>query len=75
MTITGGNAILGGGIRNEPTSSLTVIGSVITGNGSAGGRGGGIFILGGPERVSIHRNTVVHLNHPEDLTVSRDSQR
>ncbi len=42
-------------------------GSVITGNGSPRGRGGGIFIEGDSASVSIHRNTVVRQNHPTDI--------
>ena len=43
-------------------------GSVITGNGIADGRGGGIFVSGHSERVVVHRNTVVRQNHPDDFT-------
>ena len=42
-------------------------GSVITGNGSAEGRGGGLYVAGDPAGVSIHGNTVVRQNHPEDV--------
>jgi Right handed beta helix region len=44
-------------------------GSVITGNGSPRGRGGGIFIEGDAARVVIHGNTTVRQNHPTDLDV------
>ena len=40
---------------------------LITGNGSAQGKGGGIFISGNARSVAIHRNTVVRQNHPEDV--------
>jgi hypothetical protein len=49
-------------------SSAQLGGSVITGNGIADGRGGGIFVSGVSERVLIHRNTVVRQNHPDDFT-------
>ena len=42
-------------------------GSVITGNGSPRGQGGGIFVEGDSSHVSIHRNTVVRQNHPTDI--------
>jgi hypothetical protein len=42
-------------------------GSVISGNGSVSGRGGGIFIDGDAARIAVHRNTVVRQNHPDDL--------
>jgi Right handed beta helix region len=42
-------------------------GSVISGNGSVSGRGGGIFINGDAARIAVHRNTVVRQNHPDDL--------
>jgi hypothetical protein len=42
-------------------------GSVISGNGSVVGRGGGIFIDGDAARIAVHRNTVVRQNHPDDL--------
>ena len=44
-------------------------GSVITGNGMADGRGGGIFVSGDPASVVVHPNTVVRQNHPDDLIV------
>jgi hypothetical protein len=47
-------------------SSAQLGGSVITGNGAADGRGGGIFVSGPSESVVVHRNTVVRQNHPDD---------
>ena len=49
-------------------SSAQLGGSVVTGNGIADGRGGGIFVSGHSERVVVHRNTVVRQNHPDDIT-------
>jgi hypothetical protein len=49
--------------------SAQIGGSVITGNTSAEGKGGGVFIRGNPELVAIHRNTIVRRNHPGDLEV------
>lgn len=42
-------------------------GSVVTGNGTAEGTGGGIFIDGDPARIAIHRNSIVRQNHPDDV--------
>lgn len=42
-------------------------GSVVSGNGSVSGRGGGIFIDGDVARIAVHRNTVVRQNHPDDI--------
>ena len=50
-------------------SSAQLGGSVVTGNGIADGRGGGIFVCGNSERVVVHRNTVVRQNHPDDFTI------
>jgi nitrous oxidase accessory protein NosD len=49
-------------------SSAQLGGSVITGNGMAEGRGGGIFVSGQSERVVVHGNTFVRQNHPDDFT-------
>ena len=56
----------GGGIYFRDTARCELGGSVITGNGFPEGKGGGIFIEGDPSALSIHRNTAVRLNHPDD---------
>ena len=61
----------GGGLFIKNAVDCQLGGSVITGNGSADARGGGIFIDGNPAPVSIHRNTEVRRNHPDDLYRSR----
>jgi hypothetical protein len=48
-------------------STAQLGGSVITGNGTAHGRGGGIFVNGHDEGIVVHRNTVVRQNHPDDF--------
>jgi Right handed beta helix region len=57
----------GAGLYFNAPGSCQLGGSVITGNGSPRGRGGGIFVEGDSSCVSIHRNTVVRQNHPTDL--------
>jgi hypothetical protein len=57
----------GAGIYFRESIGAQLGGSVITGNGRAQGRGGGIFISGNARSVAIHRNTVVRQNHPQDL--------
>ncbi|HEX3527627.1 MAG TPA: right-handed parallel beta-helix repeat-containing protein [Thermoanaerobaculia bacterium] len=57
----------GGGIAFKAPLGCQLGGSVITGNGSPQGKGGGIFIEGDAACVSIHRNTVVRQNHPTDF--------
>jgi hypothetical protein len=57
----------GAGIYFKEPLGCQLGGSVITGNGSPSGRGGGIFIEGDASRVVIHRNTVVRRNHPTDV--------
>jgi len=48
-------------------SSARLGGSVITGNGIADGRGGGIFVRGHSEQVVVDRDTVVRRNYPDDF--------
>jgi len=57
----------GGGIYFASPADAQLGGSVITGNGSAEGRGGGVFIADGASAVSIHANTFVRQNHPDDV--------
>ncbi|HYM62240.1 MAG TPA: right-handed parallel beta-helix repeat-containing protein [Thermoanaerobaculia bacterium] len=57
----------GAGLYLIDAGACQIGGSVISGNGSVDGRGGGIFIEGDPAPVSIHRNTVVRQNHPDDV--------
>jgi hypothetical protein len=56
----------GGGIYLADAIDCQIGGSVITGNGGPIGRGGGIFLRGDATRVSIHANTIVRQNHPDD---------
>jgi hypothetical protein len=57
----------GGGIYFQNAIDVQLGGSVITGNGSAEGRGGGVFVRGERNGVTIHRNTFVRQNHPDDV--------
>jgi len=57
----------GGGIYFKDGVRCELGGSVITGNVFPEGKGGGIFIEGDLSSVSIHRNTAVRLNHPDDV--------
>jgi hypothetical protein len=61
----------GGGIYFKDAARCELGGSVITGNGFPEGKGGGIFIEDDPSAVSIHRNTVVRLNSPDDVYSAR----
>lgn len=56
----------GGGIYLADASDCQIGGSVITGNGGAIGRGGGVFLSGDASKVAIHPNTIVRQNHPDD---------
>jgi hypothetical protein len=57
----------GAGIYFKAPLGCQLGGSVIIGNGSPRGHGGGIFIEGDSTRVSVHRNTSVRQNHPTDI--------
>jgi hypothetical protein len=57
----------GGGMYFRDPGGCQLGGSVVTGNGSPDGKGGGIFINGDPRRISIHRNTEVRRNHRDDI--------
>jgi hypothetical protein len=65
----------GGGLYFENPSDTQIGGSVIHGNvihgnGAGEGRGGGIFVARG--EITVHRNTSVRMNFPDDC--ARDSR-
>ncbi len=57
----------GAGLYLAESIDVQLGGSVITGNDSPHGAGGGVFVRGEPGRVTVHGNTVVRQNHPGDL--------
>lgn len=57
----------GAGLYLKDAGACQFGGSVISGNGAADGRGGGVFIAGDAAGISIHRNSVVRQNHPDDV--------
>lgn len=57
----------GGGIYLERSLGCQLGGSVVTGNDCQVGWGGGIFVLGGEQDISVHRNTFVRQNQPTDI--------
>jgi hypothetical protein len=57
----------GGGICFVEPADAQLGGCVITGNDAGEGRGGGIFIESGVAAVSIHRNSFVRQNNPDDV--------
>jgi hypothetical protein len=59
----------GGGMYFKDSADCQIGGSVITGNGGAAARGGGVFLTGGAANVVIHGNTVVRQNHPDDRVI------
>jgi parallel beta helix pectate lyase-like protein len=61
----------GAGIYFKDMLNARLGGSVIMGNGAAGGTGGGIFISGNSQPIAIHRDTVVRRNHPDDVIEKR----
>ena len=56
LTITGGRATSGGGIRFTSNGTLTLNNSTVSGNSASGGSGGGIYISTG--NVSLVSSTV-----------------
>ena len=62
-----GSRCTGAGIYFKQPNDTQLGGSVITGNGSVDGAGGGIFIADGSAAASIHRNSFVRQNHPDDV--------
>src|SRR5215471_3947960 len=62
-----GSVCEGGGIYFKDAAGCELGGSVITGSGFPEGYGAGVFIEGDPSAVSIHRNTSVKLNFPDDV--------
>jgi hypothetical protein len=63
-----GTTCEGAGIYFQ-NSAAQLGGSVITGNGTAEGRGGGIFVNGQSEQIVVHKNTFVRQNHPDDFVI------
>lgn len=56
----------GGGMYLENPLDTQIGGSVIAGNAAVNGRGGGIFVHGG--EITVHRNTNVRVNFPDDVS-------
>jgi hypothetical protein len=68
FTITGGNADVGGGIRDTGNASLTLDNMVVTGN-QASGDGGGVVMLNtvnAPWTLTLQNGTVVSNNSAGD---------
>lgn len=62
----------GGGIAvNACPGRCDLGGSVISGNDATGGRGGGVFVERDATRVSLHRDTRVRQNWPDDVYIRR----
>jgi len=61
----------GAGLYLREPERCELGGSVVTGNGSSDGRGGGLFVAGDVARVAIHSGSVVRQNHPDDTYPAR----
>lgn len=61
----------GGGVYLAQPRQSVFGGSVLTGNDAGNGKGGGIFVAGDRQHVSIHRNSFARQNHPNDVEFAR----
>src|SRR5258708_30665449 len=60
----------GAGIYFRDSGGAVIAGSVITGNGSPEGRGGGRFVRGNQRGVGIHTNSFGGRNHATELALA-----
>jgi len=61
-----GKSCAGAGIYFKD-SSARIGGSVITGNATVDGKGGGILISGDRAAIAINKDTTIRRNHPDDV--------